>query len=513
MQKSRRKFLQLSSLALLSTSIPAPVYAINSFVSKKTSVDMFNDAKEIAKRAKLHFIKKEYAVAESLYKQCISLVPKDIRFYDNLKAVYGAQGKYIESLKLFKQALQINQKNVAFYDRTARCLLQLETGNKKLATQYKAGKSISLLHEAENFYTQAIQLDKDKKYLKIGLKKVRQKINEANLDYRVDKGYKKAKKKRKRVHKKRFHKYSIEALETQLYKLQTQRRKTLYTEKEIQNRDKNTLAEQALLLSLLVKRYKKNKEYDNAISCAFNWYELSPNDSEVIKKIERLFLKMKDFVGLIEFRRHQITKTPNLWSYFGLIKAIERGYKKRVVNSLDEIITICDELLTPKWRVSKSLRAIILEKKAQVFTKQKKFELATENYESILKNFELQSPQFLNRILNSYCIMLLKSKKSDVSKTILESIIYKEQIDLEKNKEIPEFVINNLSLAHKDENKLMLPLYYTLYRVYKKDNNHTTYSTRSASTFSNEKSHGKRRSILNEIIAIEPNNKFANKRI
>ena len=157
MKNNRRNFLKTSSLGILSLAIPMPLFSSNNKLFSN-NLGSYNEAKEIAKKAKKYFYKKEYLKAEGFYKKCIELAPSDIRYYDNLKAVYGAQGKYIDSLNLFKTALANNSQNLAFHDRTARSLMQLELGNKKMADLYKNGNNQSLLKEARKIYKEALKV-------------------------------------------------------------------------------------------------------------------------------------------------------------------------------------------------------------------------------------------------------------------------------------------------------------------------------------------------------------------
>ncbi len=495
MKKSRRKFLKLTSLGLLAVAIPCPTYAFDPISLKSNPFVNLNEAKELAKKAKKYFYKKEYLKAEGFYRKCIELVSTDVRFYDNLKAVYGAQGKYIDSLELFKTGLANNSQNLVFHDRTARCLMQLEVGNKKMATVYKNGTSKSLLKEARNLYKDALVISPEKKYLSIGLKKVKTKLREQNqgVDYRLDKGYKSEKKKNVVKHRKRFNKYSIQELENQFLKLDSKNRTELFLSKDLKNREVTSLREKILILTLLEKKYRKSGDIDSAKQTGLIWHNLSPRDSQAIKKLKRLYLKSNNYQGLIDFRRTQIQNIPNVWSYLGLIKAIEIGHKKGLNVSLKEITTICNDLLSDKWRVIGSLKISILDNKAKSLLKQNKKNKAKQVYASILKNENIKSSGLLNRVLNGYVITLLRKNEFVASEAILNLILKETEIanlDL-----IPEFVSNKITLAKKSSKKQLLPLYYSLYRTYKKQN-------------LVEKQH----EVLNNILAIDSENKFVQKR-
>ena len=98
---SRKDFLRFSSLSFLAKLIPTQQVNALSFIlslNNSTSNEDYNKAKALAKDAKIHFFKKEYTSAIDKYKQCIKLAPRAIRFYDGLENVFGAQGKFLESV-------------------------------------------------------------------------------------------------------------------------------------------------------------------------------------------------------------------------------------------------------------------------------------------------------------------------------------------------------------------------------------------------------------------------------
>ena len=494
MKNSRRNFLQLTSLGLLATFMPFPLLADD---NKKKYLSNFsvNDAKLLAIKAKEYFYKKEYLKAEYFYKKCIELVPASIVYYDNLKAVYGAQGKYIDSIELFKTGLTSNPNNVAFYDRMARSLMQLELGNKKIAAVYKNGSAKSLLNDARKLYKNALKISPNTQFLEIGLKKVKRKLNDQKngVDYRLDESYKKNKKKNIRKYKRRFHNYSIEELENQLIKLDAKKRTQLYIDKDIENRKVTCLREKVLILSLLEKKYRKNGNTSSALTTALTWHNLAPKDSEATKKILNLYKKSNDYQGLISFRRKQIENDPRIWSYIGLIKAVQLGHKNGLNVSLNEVTTICDDLLSKKWRVIGVLKITILDIKAKNLLKQNKKSEAKKVYEDILKNEQISSKEIFSRVVNGYAIVFLKNNEFEIAEEILRAILYnKEDVNFDI---IPSFFKNKIGLVEKISEKHLIPAYCSLYRVYKKQG-----------------AIEKQQLVINQILVIDPKNKFAQKR-
>ena len=216
-------------------------------------------------------------------------------------------------------------------------------------------------------------------------------------------------------------------------------------------------------------------------------------DSQAIRILNRLYLKTSNYQGLIDFKRVQISNTPNVWSYLGLIKAIQTSHKNGLDVSLEEITVICDDLLSSKWRVTGALKLSILDIKAKNFLKLNKKNRAKKIYEKILKNENIKSVGILNRSINGYAISLLKLNELNVSENILKFALDSDnQITTDQ---IPDFVANKMEVINKSKKQDLLPMYYTLYRVYKKQGLIE-----------------KQNATLNQILVIDSKNNFALKR-
>lgn len=491
----RRNFLRLSSWGLVATLLPLQQIKALGFIAKISTYNPIDYEKAIAlaKKAKIHFYKKEYTVAEDLLFKSIELAPASIRFYDNLKAVYGAQGKYLEIIELFKNGLSINQGVISFYDRAARSLLQLEVGNQKLATVYKnTNESNFLLADSEKLYEQAIEIDGSKEYLKIGLKKVQKKIKEKsdNIDYRTNVIYKQARNFRAKEHKKRYLNYSIEALEIQLNELSIRKRETLYSEKEIENNKRSTNKEKRKIYALLIDKLKSEGRIEEALFYAKEMYELNPTDSEAIKKVVCLYQRLNDYKGLIYFRRQQVENYSNLYSYLGLVKALEKGYENGLPISLNECSEICDNLVV-NWKVKGNLKISILDMKAKSYIKNNKPKKAIGIYSDVIENEVIKTPFLAQQIINGYATSLLENNEDEKAKNILNSVIYKEE-DENHSKALQR----KLKMVRSLDSKELISTRYNLHKVYKKQGDSK-----------------KQKKILREILSAEPKNEFAKKRM
>ena len=491
----RRNFVRVTSWGLVAALLPIQQIKALGFITKISAYDPndYDHAIVLAKQAKIHFYKKEYTAAEDTLFKSIELAPSSIRFYDNLKAVYGAQGKYLDIIELFKNGLSINQSVISFYDRAARSLLQLEIGNQKLATLYKnSNESNFLLADAERLYEQAIEIDGSKEYLKIGLKKVQKKIWEKseNIDYRSDKNYKQVRKYRAQEHKNRYKNYSIEDLENQLNELSVKKRVTLYDEKEIANYTVTSNKEKLKIYTLLIEKLKSEERIEEALFYAKEMYQLNPRDSESIKKVVSLYQRSKDYRGLIHFRRQQVKNYSNLYSQLGLVKALEKGYEKGLPISLNECSEICDNLLL-NWTVKGNLKISIMDMKAKSYLKNNKPKEAIVTYTTIIENEEIKAPFLAQQVINGYAISLFQNNEVIEAENILRTIIYKED-----DENYSKSIQRHLKTVSRLNNKELISSRYNLHKVYKKQGNNK-----------------KQKEILQEILSVEPKNKFAKKRI
>lgn len=464
---SRRNFIAKTSLGSLSFLFPISILKANSRSTFKT-VTFGNDAKTLAQQAKVHFFKKEYALAENLLQQAINAAPNDIRYYDNLRRVFGAQGKLIEVVQLLKTGLNINKTNIAFYDRYAIALMQLELGNKKLFKQYTNNNaSIDLLKKAKKNYKKAIKID-DKKYLKIGLKKVNKKIKQRDLklDFRTNLEYKFKKKKRKNKHRKRYNKLTIQELKQLLVKLDTKKRREFYTQKEIKEFNTTRVKEKRQIYTVLLRKLKKEKQFEDAKLYGKEWFTLDPTDSMAVKKTTRLFLKTKDFSGLVDFKRYQADKLPTFWSALALVKAYFKAYKKKQVGSLNEAKFILDDLVD-NWNLTSNLKVLALGLKGKLFLIEKDFNAANNVFLSILENYELKSPALIIETTQGFVRTLMKGniEQKEEAKFILKSMIYK---DFNESSSLPPYFNSYFDKIKKTSSKNKLPLLYLLHKTYKK---------------------------------------------
>ncbi len=330
---NRKEFLRLSSLGAIAALLPfQQVQALN-FISGREGFDPtdYNEAKELARQAKILFFQGDHAGAETKYLRCIELAPADIRFYDNLQDVYAVQKRYLEQAILFKNGLDANPTKIAFYDRLGKTLMRLAVGHKQAATSYGAQfNSNDLLADAEALYLQAINIDPTKQYLNVGLEKVRFKIqNDAtNVNASFNDTFQTRRKQNRTLSKSRYESLDNQQLIDALNKIDTKKRNTLYIQSDIDKRGRAITREKKAIYGLLVERLWEGQDYASALIHAQARYDLDKTDARSMRYLARLYRRTNDYGGFISLKREYNDLKNTVWSQLGLMKAIEVAYKK-----------------------------------------------------------------------------------------------------------------------------------------------------------------------------------------
>ncbi len=500
MSINRSDFLRLSAWGFVAALLPIHQVKALSFISDLKSYNQDNHALAInkAKQAKEHFYKKEYTQAESLYLECIELAPADIRFYDNLQNVYGAQGLWLMCVELFKNGLTANPDKISFYDRAARSLLRLELGYPVIAGQYRDQiSSNSLLLDAKQLYNQALQINPDAEYLKIGKKKVKRKINTdaSNINYKTNEEEIQARRQRRSNHKKRYKKFTNEELLIRIDTINTKKRNILYFPNQIKSRNKHINQEKKAIHTLLARRYKKDNLPNSAIEQLETIYGLDNEDTYSIKLLKRLYKKGNHYDELLSFQRTHNDNEQTMYSHLGLMSALLLKFKKQdnALEFLEESILIGEDLFN-NWGLLERQKIKALDKLTDAYILNQSFVLAQNKIkQTIEESSSLISESMINILIHCYAKTYFKNNQYNQSKDIL-LIGLKEYQGTDSStfsyiKEISDKKVENRFSAN-------LRLYYLLYRTYKKLDDQTNMDV-----------------VLQKLLQNNPEDKFALKRI
>ncbi|MDD2799356.1 MAG: hypothetical protein PHV20_12260 [Bacteroidales bacterium] len=139
--------------------------------------------KLLLKKAKDFFYQKDYANAESCYRQIVDESPDSIVGYDGLARTFYAQNKSREAAEAYRQGWLTRQDSPLFSDRLARAMQRLVAGNSKAEKAFctKIGET-DLLESASKLYLNAIDKNRGKPlaYLALGLLDVKHTTDKLN---------------------------------------------------------------------------------------------------------------------------------------------------------------------------------------------------------------------------------------------------------------------------------------------------------------------------------------------
>lgn len=489
---TRKDFIRLSSWAFIATLLPTgEINAMTSVFSPDyiPSTGDFKKAQELAKEAKVFFYKKNFAKAEELYLQCIKLAPSSIRFYDNLDNVYGAKNNHLASVELFKNGLLKNPKTIAFYDRAAHSLMRLELGNKKLAGKFK-GKinSQSLLKDAELLYHKAIAIDGTKKYLTVGLENVKNKINPAlttdSKRVKVKKG--EAKKQLKKTIELKSD-IEIEALIT---KVDAKKRTQLFFKEEIAQQQQHLTKQKKQYIKALLSKNKADAT--KSIALSEKLFDLDHSDPISIRQLKSVYYANNKYFDFIAKKQKFAEKKQTIYSYLGVIDAIEMACEKKqaVPDSLTNAIAVGNMVLG-NFNLLETAEVDVVDKIAKLHTLQFNFSEAKKMLEYTIGNLTTSSPAVINKIVYRYAHIYYTEGKLEEAKSILRLALGQSEEEGNAFLRIKEITATKV----KETFKHKLILYYLLFEVYHKLNDNDNASL-----------------ILNKISEDNPKNQFLIKR-
>ncbi|MFC7774541.1 hypothetical protein [Flavobacterium sp. GCM10027622] len=468
---TRKDFIKLTSLGFLATVLPVhQVEAVNGLFNLNIpeGANDLQKAQLIAKNAKEHFYKKEFAKAEELYLQCVKLAPAYIQFYDSLSNVYGVRCNHLASVELFKAGMKKNVAKAVFCDRLAKALVRLEKGNKKQAKEYKKNHKISqsLLEEAEKLWKKGIALEGNKKYLQEGLsvlEKSKQKRGAA-----VKMSAKESKKliiERKTQNRKKIKKEllakSNQDLEGMVKKIDAKPRTVLFVGREKQQQQFHITKQKKKLLRLLNEKDKTNKIA--VLKRSQQIFDLDPTDSLSLFHLKRALYANGNYFDLISQRQKFAQKKDSVYAYLGVVDAIETAHEKGQTNpeALSNAISICGLVLS-NFSLTEKTTVEVIDKLTKIYILQGKSADAITMLEALINQFENNSVCLVNMLLYRYASALKSAGQIQKAKEVLNIGIHKivnQDPSLSK-------VYQLASRKEKEGFNQKKPLYHLLYEIH-----------------------------------------------
>ena len=335
----RRQFLRSlfagSSALLISSSILGATAATTS----ETPVSSVDPA--LARQAKQAFYRKNYELAEMLYKQLIELEPGNIAHYDGLGKVYNARQQLFLTASLYKQGLEKNSGNAVFYDRLARSVKTVAMGSQPEEKRYK-GKfgSEDLLLAALGIYIMAIPKFPGDRSLRLGLKdtarsfNVRKALKRLNdkLTPALTAGIQQylASVKDNRGKPENTGGASVEeTVSRKIARMESKTRRELYFDKEKENRQTTMLKQKKTWQALDVKNSLASGNTARAKEQIEKVLEEHPEETHLVGVLRKQARKMQDKNTMVAFYEEQYRLKKDFWTTIGYATVLKKMDPKK----------------------------------------------------------------------------------------------------------------------------------------------------------------------------------------
>ncbi len=427
MAVDRRHFLHLSSWGVLAGIFYTQNISAHTFIlrlPKPEDTSSLPEAIEKARRAHKALYEKDFLTAETLYRECITLLPDDIRFYDGLRKVYASQkGKHLFIMDLYQKGLELNPKVASFYARLAKEYERLELGHKKLAREFESTNGINqLLEDAQVLYEKAIELAPDIPDYVAGKEKIIRRLTTRQhlVDARENPALKALRKEQRKKQKQNFKQLEEKELQHYLQELNTKSRRHLQSTQQQKVREAHMVEQKKRYLNRLCRLSVKQKQWNKAITYAETLYELDSSDRQSYYKLKRLYRKNDKWNKLVQIARDRQETIPTVWTYLGLMKALKQRYRKKKAGNLQEAIQLGQHVL--EWEgLSVSMVNRVRYQMVSLYGLSDQNAKAHDQLESALESIQENThPQIINDLLLAYALYYSRKNKWDKAEKVVK---------------------------------------------------------------------------------------------
>ncbi|WP_333662240.1 hypothetical protein [Chishuiella changwenlii] len=363
MNYSRRKFIYTSSLAYISLFIASPFVRANKILDFSLQNE---DLEKLLIRAAQARKSENLELSESIYKQIITLYPKDERAYFGLRKLFLFQNRKVEVLQLLEKSIKVNPTNPSLIAQLAKEYSSIALGNKKL--EKELNYNFSLLKKSKELYEQSTSLINQSKpetrtltrsktttnsNAEIGLMRIDKKINSkaGRIDARDNPSLKQTRKENRVTTKAQILGLSESELIAKL--------NTLLAKPSHNDRNKKIKR----LYIALIRKYKKEKRTSDQFNYALLLYNFDKKDPYSLYLIKKSALKDSQYSTLDTILKENTITQNTAWSRlayidFLLLKSrktsqVDLHYLKNLIDHLDVTYS-----LIPNLKIEKSFREI-----------------------------------------------------------------------------------------------------------------------------------------------------------
>ena len=438
---------------LILTSSPE-IKALHKLARSKGLLNGANDWSLYMRNASSALRKRDYKLANSLYRYAVELAPNKIQSYDGLCKAFLAENKLLESAELYRIALLKNPEKAAFVDRFAKSLRRLATGNIKQKSEYinKFGEG-RLLEYAANLYLEAIGTAPEKEYLKRGLLEIKESVNikrkeqqERGVDFQFDQSVENSMNLAlvnlmpKEKNKQDLSNLSEGQLIESIDKIDTGNRRLLFLKEDKDNRLYCINNHKKKIIRELISRKTTNNDWDGAIKFANQIAELDMNDSINYSLLKRLYRKTNNYSKLVEISRDKTIQKKTFWNQIGLAKQLIIYYYRVDNNSkfIDEAEEILNLLLKLYGDLNNEQIMAVYGGLVKCYHSRQQYEKGLDTYIEVTKRLSEPSEHLCNTLMIGVAKNRTKAKNTvDGINTLMffSGEIQSEDVKLKKIKE------------------------------------------------------------------------------
>jgi len=309
---TRRKFLMMGSLGILSTLTPGLLFSNTFSNSNPDTIALLKKARRYRKQGRLN-------LAKSTYQEVLAIDPTEVRAYNGIrKILLNKKNKEFEVIQLYQQAVANIPNNLrirrSLYNEYSKAAL----GNKKVLQKINMPGRM-LLH-VKSKYEEMIANYPEKKNLQKQLEKI-EKYIQLNVDTEHphnNKRLKSFRKELKKNHKKRFDGLPAQKTTLMLAELEA---------KPVSNDRVHHIREMS---KVNIKALRAEKRYSEALDASENFLnKKSATDPFFIKQFRDLAKQLNQYDKLLTFETQNHTTKNNFWSAIALFDAHYRKTEKQ----------------------------------------------------------------------------------------------------------------------------------------------------------------------------------------
>ena len=304
---TRKRFLLLGSLGIVSTLIPGFLFSNTTLQLNLETIVLLKKARKYRKQGKLN-------LAKTTYQEVLVIDPTEIRAYNGIrKILLNKKNKEFEVIQLYQQALIHLANNLRIKRSLYNEYFKAALGNRKVLNKinipgrmltYVKGKYEEMLVTYPEKKNLQKQLEKIEKYIELSVDTINPHNNIPLKTYR---------KEQRKIHKRRFEGLTAQKTALMLNKLNS---KLNSVDREGHIREMNKVN---------IKALRKEKRYSEALLASQNFLNTKDkSDPHFIKQFRDLAKQLNQHDQLLAFEiQNHVSKT-TFWSAISLFDAYFR---------------------------------------------------------------------------------------------------------------------------------------------------------------------------------------------